>query len=71
MSAAAIEAVHIEAGEDRPVRLRIEMSNSAGVFQIDQLFRDKLQGSGLEGHIELEARVEGEEEKRLVRKFRI
>jgi len=72
VSAAAIEGVHIEAGDDRPVRLRIEMSNSAGVFQIDQLFRDKLRGSGLEEHIELEARVEGEErEKRLIRRFRI
>lgn len=71
VSAAAIEAVHIEAGDDRPVRIRIELSNSAGVFQIDQLFRDKLKGSGLEPHVELEARIEGDEEKRLVRTFRI
>jgi metal-dependent HD superfamily phosphatase/phosphodiesterase len=71
ISAAAIEAVHIENGEQKPVRLRIEMSNSAGVFQLDQLFRDKLGGSGLEPFIELEAHIEGEEEKRLFQSFRL
>jgi len=71
ISAAAIEAVHIEHGEVKPVKLRIEMSNSVGVFQLDQLFREKLSGSGLESHVELEANIEGEGEKSLVREFRI
>jgi metal-dependent HD superfamily phosphatase/phosphodiesterase len=53
------------------VRLRIEMSNSAGVFQLDQLFREKLAGSGLEPYVELEARIEGEGEKRLFQEFRL
>ncbi|HEV2130753.1 MAG TPA: HD domain-containing protein, partial [Longimicrobiaceae bacterium] len=66
LSAAAINAVHIGAGKEKPVRLRIEMCNSAGVFQLDQLFREKLAGSGLEPYIELEALLEGEAEKRLV-----
>jgi metal-dependent HD superfamily phosphatase/phosphodiesterase len=71
ISAAAIEAVHIEAGEERPVRLRIDLSNSAGIFQLDQLFREKLAGSGLERYIEVEAQVIGEHEKRLVESFRL
>lgn len=71
ISAAAIESVQIEAGENKPVRLRIEMSNSAGVFQLDQLFREKLAGSGLEQHIEAEAHIEGEGEKRLFTEFRL
>lgn len=66
LSAAAIEAVHIERGEVKPVRLRVVMSNSAGVFQLDQLFREKLKGSGLEPYVEVEADIEGEEEKRLL-----
>jgi len=70
ISAAAIEAVHIERGEKKPVKLRIEMSNSAGVFQLDQLFREKLAGSGLEAHVEVEASIAGDE-KTLVRQFRI
>ena len=66
ISAAAIEAVHIEAGAEKPVRIRVEMSNSAGIFQLDQLFREKLLGSGLEPYVEVEALIEGEAEKRLV-----
>ncbi len=66
VSAAAIERVHIDRGETKPIRLLIEMTNSAGVFQLDQLFREKLKGSGLERYIELEAEIEGEREKRLV-----
>jgi len=73
MSAAAIEEVKIERGDDRPIRIRILMSNSAGVFQLDQLFRGKLRGSGLEDYIDLEAELvgEGESEKRLFTEFRI
>ncbi len=70
ISAAAIEAVHLERGETKPVKLRVEMSNSAGVFQLDQLFRDKLAGSGLEAHVEVEASIVGDE-KTLLREFRI
>ena len=71
ISAAAVEAVHIEAGEPKPVRLRIEMSNSAGVFQLDQLLREKLAGSGLEPFLEVEAHIEGEGEKRLFTAYRL
>jgi uncharacterized protein len=71
LSAAAIESVNLERGATKPIRLRIEMSNSAGVFQLDQLFREKLAGSGLEPFIELEADIEGEGEKRLFQEFRL
>jgi uncharacterized protein len=71
LSAAAIDAVHIEQGDQKPVRLRIEMCNSAGIFQLDQLFREKLAGSGLEAYIELEADLVGETERRLFDTYRI
>ena len=71
VSAAAIEQVHIQEGAAKPIRLVIEMTNSAGVFQLDQLFREKLKGSGLERYIELEAEIEGEKEKRLLKGFRL
>ncbi len=71
ISAAAIESVSIEKGASVPIRLVIEMSNSAGVFQVDQLFRDKLAGSGLEAYFEVEAHIEGESEKRLLQSFRL
>ncbi len=71
VSAAAIEAVRIEAGDTVPVRILVQMSNSAGVFQVDELLRRKLRGSGLETHILVEAHIEGETEKRLVQRFRL
>lgn len=72
ISAMAIEAVHIESGVEKPIRLRVDMSNSAGIFQLDQLFREKLAGSGLEPYVELEAKLEGEEgERRLFREYRL
>jgi metal-dependent HD superfamily phosphatase/phosphodiesterase len=71
VSAAAIEAVRIEPGTKKPIRIVIEMSNSAGVFQLDELFRKKLSGSGLEPHVELGAQVLGEGEKRLLERFEL
>jgi uncharacterized protein len=71
ISALAIEAVHLERGKEKPVRIRIDMSNSAGVFQLDQLFREKLRGSGLEPFIELEALLEAEQEKKIVEVFHL
>jgi metal-dependent HD superfamily phosphatase/phosphodiesterase len=37
LSAYAIEKVEIKPGRDRAVRVEIEMSNSAGIFQVDEL----------------------------------
>jgi metal-dependent HD superfamily phosphatase/phosphodiesterase len=70
VSAAAVEAVSIEKGEELPVRVTVELSNSAGLFQLDQLLRNKMAGSGLEGRIEIQAKL-GEEEKRLLTDFRL
>ncbi len=71
LSAYAIEEVKISPGRDRAVRVEINMSNSAGIFQVDELLATKLRGSGLEEHIEVIARIEAEHEQRLVPVFRI
>jgi uncharacterized protein len=71
ISAAAIDTVTIEPGEERSVRVEIAMNNSAGLFQVDELLATKLRGSGIEEHIEVVARIDAEHEKRLVPVFRI
>ncbi len=71
ISAAAVESVAIEPGEDKPVRIRIELLNSAGVFQLDKLLRDKLNGSGLEPYVEVVGSIEGEVEQRILGEFRL
>jgi metal-dependent HD superfamily phosphatase/phosphodiesterase len=71
VSAAAVEQIKIEQGEDKPIRIVVRMSNSAGIFQLDELLKEKLGGSGLEPYVEVEAMIEGEAEKKLIQTFRI
>jgi metal-dependent HD superfamily phosphatase/phosphodiesterase len=71
ISAAAVDEVRIEAGETRPVRIEIELNNSAGIFQVDDLLATKIRGTPLEGKIEVAAEIEGETEKRLLSGFRL
>jgi metal-dependent HD superfamily phosphatase/phosphodiesterase len=71
LSAAAIEEVKIGAGADDKVLVEIEMNNSAGLYQVDNLLRSKLRGSGLERHLEVAATLEGDTEKRLLPSFRL
>ena len=71
LSAYAIEEVRILPGEAKAVRIEIEMSNSAGIFQVDEGLGTKLRGTLLEQHIEVVASIEGEYEKRLVPVFRL
>ena len=61
----------ISPGEDKAVRVEIEMSNSAGIYQVDEGLGTKLRGTPLAEHIEVIARIEGEHEKRLVPVFRL
>ena len=71
LSAYAIEEVTIGPGDQRAVKVEIEMSNSAGIFQVDELLATKLRGSGIEEYVEVIARVEAEHEERLITVFRI
>lgn len=70
VSAAAVESVSIDPGDAHPIRITVELSNSAGLFQLDQLLREKLGGSGLEPHLEIQAKL-GDEEKRLLTDFKL
>jgi metal-dependent HD superfamily phosphatase/phosphodiesterase len=42
------------------------MSNSAGIFQVDELLKRKLRNSSIAPYVEVVARIEGETEKRLI-----
>ncbi|HEY8082779.1 MAG TPA: HD domain-containing protein [Solirubrobacterales bacterium] len=71
ISAAAVDEVRIEAGEERPIRIEIDLNNSAGIFQVDDLLATKIRGTPLEGRVEVVAEIEGESEKRLLSGFRL
>jgi len=71
LSAAAIEDVAIGDGDDKPIRIEITMNNSAGIYQIDNLLKAKLIGSGLEPYVEVLAHIDTEAEKRLVPLYKL
>jgi uncharacterized protein len=71
LSAASIEQVEILEGKEKPLHIHVRMSNSAGIFQIDELLKDKLRGSGLEPYVEVEASIEGDSEKSLLKEYKL
>jgi uncharacterized protein len=70
LSAQAVDRVDIEEGEERPVKIVVTLSNSAGIFQVDELLRHKLQNSSIKDYVEVQAKIEGEMERRLIQTYR-
>jgi metal-dependent HD superfamily phosphatase/phosphodiesterase len=71
LSAAAIESVSIKDGERTPVLIEIAMNNSSGIYQVDELLKAKLRGSGLEPYVEVVAHIDTEAEKSLIPLYRL
>jgi metal-dependent HD superfamily phosphatase/phosphodiesterase len=71
VSAAAIERVEILEGEEKPIQINILMNNSAGLFQVDELLKRKLLGSGIENYIKVRAYIERRREKKLLKEFEL
>jgi len=70
VSAMAIEDVEVTRGERKPVLIRIRMSNSAGIFQVDELLGRRIKNSGLVEHIEVVAEI-AEVEKKILHRFEL
>jgi len=63
-SANSIESVDIKAGGEKPVRIEINMSSEAGLFQVEEVLMHKISGSTAKQYIELYATVKNEAERR-------
>lgn len=57
MSAFSISFVEISEGSERPVRITVNMSDYAGLFQIEQVLMPKILTSSLENTVEVWTRV--------------
>ena len=55
VSSQAIEDVRLDEGVETPILVEIEMINAAGVYQVDSLLKAKIEDSGLEDQIRIEA----------------
>ena len=71
VSAQAVSDVKIKKGENKPVCIEIKLTNSAGIFQIDELLRNKMRYSPLRPLVEIIAKIEGEMERRLFDSYSI
>ncbi len=71
VSALSIEKVEIVEGGKKPITISIRMSNSAGVFQIDELLKPRIEISGLQEYFHVVAEITGEKETRIIDKFEI
>ncbi len=60
VSAMAIQDVHLEKGEEKPMRITVTMDNPAGVFQVEAVLVKKLSTTGLKDHIDVEVLVNGD-----------
>lgn len=70
VSALSIKRVEILEGEQKPVEVKISMTNPAGVFQIDELLKPRIENSGLQAYFHVTAEVVTEKEK-FLEKFEI
>lgn len=71
LSVAAIDNVEIKTGADKPIEIEIHMNNSSGLFQVDELLKEKLKGSGLEKYVSVRAIIERDTEKKLLQEFKL
>jgi metal-dependent HD superfamily phosphatase/phosphodiesterase len=71
VSALSIEKVELIEGGKKPVTIKITMSNSAGVFQIDELLKPRIEKSGLQEYFHVVAEITGERERKIIEKFEI
>jgi len=52
-SALAVEHVEITKGDKKPIRIKIEMNDTAGVFQIEHQLVQKITDVGFDDHVEI------------------
>jgi len=74
VSALAIQRVEIRKGREKPIELRISMSNSAGIYQVQEILAPKVRAGPLAGYIEVIAVTDagqGEHEYRIVEGIRM
>lgn len=71
VSAMSIDKIEILEGTEKPVEIAIRMNNIAGIFQVDELLRRKLLGSGIERYVHVRAYLTEGDEQRLIKEFSV
>lgn len=66
----AIIRVEVTEGTDKPLKIKIIMDNPAGIFQVDDLMKEKIKGSGLEKYTEVASYIVENNQERLFKEFK-
>jgi metal-dependent HD superfamily phosphatase/phosphodiesterase len=53
ISAAAVEAVRVTRGENRPIRVEVDINNPAAIFHLNEVFGQKLAHSSIRDYVEV------------------
>jgi metal-dependent HD superfamily phosphatase/phosphodiesterase len=53
ISAAAVEAVRVTRGINKPIRIEVDINNPAAVFHLNEVFRQKLEHSSIREYVEV------------------
>ncbi len=69
VSALAIDTVEISEGTEKPVNITITMNNSAGIFQVDEFLKRKLESSPIEKYLKVKAFIKGQTERSLIKDY--
>lgn len=69
LSSRAIRRVSLHAGDETAVMIEIEMTDAVGVYQVDELLKSKLDGSGLEEHVRIVALNTNDDSEELVERI--
>lgn len=65
----AISKVEIDNGQEKPVNIKITMTNPAGVFQVDDIMSEKIKGSHLEQYIGVSVYMQQNGSEKLYKEF--
>jgi len=71
MSAQSVDDVSMMAGEERPVRIEIRLTDAAGIFQVDELLQRKLANSTLAPYVEIVVYLVDEQGDGMLKEYRL
>jgi len=69
VSAMAIDEVEIKPGKKAPVEIAITMNHTAGIFQVDELLKRKVMGSGIERYLQIKIYMDKGQGRQLFKDF--
>ncbi len=73
VSVMAVDEVEIQKGqeEERPLKIRITMTDGAGIFQVDDLLKEKIETSGIKDLISVDAIMKKDGKQELIKEFQL